>query len=118
VMDLATGHLLALRALQRTSGVHIWNFGTGRGQSVLEVVNAFTRVCDVDVPLAFEPRRAGDIAQCWADPSKALQELGWSAQRSLERMLADAWRWQCRLESEAQAAVIAEPALAPLLEAV
>jgi UDP-glucose 4-epimerase len=100
VMDLAQGHLKALQALRQMRGVHVWNFGTGQGYSVLEVVHAFERVTGVFVPLIHEPRRAGDIARCWADPSKALRDLGWSAQRSLDCMLADAWRWQCSLQPE------------------
>jgi UDP-glucose 4-epimerase len=95
VVDLAEGHLKALQALRAQRGVHIWNFGTGQGYSVIDVVKAFERVCGITVPLSYEPRRPGDIARCWADPGKASLELGWCAHRSLERMLADAWRWQC-----------------------
>jgi UDP-glucose 4-epimerase len=95
VMDLAEGHFKALQSLRLSQGVRIWNFGTGQGYSVLEVVKAFERVSGVHVPLLHEPRRAGDIARCWADPAKASMELGWRAQRSLDCMLADAWRWQC-----------------------
>jgi UDP-glucose 4-epimerase len=100
VMDLAEGHWLALQALMGGSGVQVWNLGTGQGYSVLQVVDAFTRTCGVSVPLVFEPRRAGDVAQCWADPDKARRELGWQARRSLEDMLRDAWRWECRLAAE------------------
>lgn len=100
VMDLAEGHLKALQALRSKQGVHIWNFGTGQGHSVLEVVEAFERVSGVFVPLSYEPRRAGDIARCWADPGKASLELGWRARRSLDCMLADAWRWQCSNQPE------------------
>lgn len=98
VMDLAEGHLKALQALRLKHGVQVWNFGTGQGYSVLDVVGAFERVCGVAIPLLFEPRRAGDIAKCWADPAKAYRELGWGALRSLDCMLADAWRWQCTSE--------------------
>ncbi len=102
VVDLAEGHVKALDALRHQHGVHVWNLGTGLGYSVLEVVRAFEKVSGISVPLVFEGRRAGDIARCWADPEKALSELGWSARRSLERMLADAWRWECHLhEAEA-----------------
>jgi len=97
VVDLAEGHLRALRFLQAHAGVHVWNFGTGQGHSVLEVVGAFEQATGICVPLSFEPRRLGDIAQCWADPSKAARELGWTARRSLECMLTDAWRWQQRI---------------------
>ncbi|MCW8277898.1 UDP-glucose 4-epimerase GalE [Pseudomonas sp. PCH199] len=96
VMDLAEGHLKALDYLQRKSGVHIWNLGTGRGYSVLEVVSAFERISGVPIALKNSPRRSGDIAQCWADPSKAERELGWRADRNLDDMLRDAWRWQCQ----------------------
>ncbi|WP_296254207.1 MULTISPECIES: UDP-glucose 4-epimerase GalE [unclassified Pseudomonas] len=117
VMDLAEGHIKALRALRLTRGVHVWNLGTGRGHSVLEVVRAFERVSGIVVPLMFEPRRAGDIAQCWADPSKAYRELGWSAHRTLDCMLTDAWRWQVSYQSSIGAvlmtAIVPPAALAP-----
>ena len=95
VMDLAQGHMKALQALRARKGVHIWNFGTGRGHSVLEVVKAFERVAHVPIALNFVGRRPGDIAQCWADPSRAAAELGWQAERPLDCMLRDAWHWQC-----------------------
>jgi UDP-glucose 4-epimerase len=95
VVDLAEGHLRALDFLLGEPGVHVWNLGTGRGHSVLEVVSAFERATGATVPLAFEPRRPGDIARCWADPTKAAEQLGWTARHGLERMLEDAWRWQC-----------------------
>lgn len=98
VVDLAQGHLSALKALQatdtRSCGVHVWNLGTGRGHSVLEVVHAFEAIAGRPVPYRIAPRRAGDIAACWADPSKAERELGWRASRDLQAMLQDAWRWQ------------------------
>jgi len=100
VMDLAEGHLKALHALRLTRGVHIWNFGTGQGYSVLQVVDAFERVSGIPVPLSYEPRRPGDIARCWADPGKASSQLGWRARRSLDCMLTDAWRWQCSIKDE------------------
>lgn len=95
VVDLAEGHIKALGALRRQVGVQIWNLGTGQGHSVLEVVNAFEKVSGISVPLIFEGRRPGDIARCWADSEKALDELGWRALRPLETMLSDAWRWEC-----------------------
>ncbi|MCI3945757.1 UDP-glucose 4-epimerase [Pseudomonas syringae] len=95
VMDLADGHLKALERIHSTRGVSIWNLGTGRGYSVLEVVQAFERVSGKTVPLVFEARRAGDIAACWSDPSKAMHELDWHARYDLDSMLTDAWRWQC-----------------------
>jgi UDP-glucose 4-epimerase len=95
VVDLAEGHLKALQAMRLKHGIHIWNFGTGRGHSVLEVVQAFERISGISIPLVYEPRRPGDITQCWADPGKASLELGWRAERTLDAMLKDAWRWQC-----------------------
>ncbi|MGP7735177.1 UDP-glucose 4-epimerase GalE [Oceanimonas smirnovii] len=94
VVDLAVGHLRAIEYIAARKGVSIFNLGTGRGYSVLEIVAAFERVTGRKVPYAIMPRRAGDIAECWSDPARAKQELGWVARRSLEQMLADAWRWQ------------------------
>lgn len=94
VMDLAAGHLCALDALKNREGVHTWNLGTGRGHSVLEVVEAFERASGRAVAYRIEPRRAGDVAACWADASLAERELGWRAERGLEEMMADTWRWQ------------------------
>jgi UDP-glucose 4-epimerase len=94
VVDLARGHLLALQALTERSGVNIWNLGTGNGYSVLQMVQAFEQASGRPVPYRIEPRRAGDIAECWADPAKAREELGWQAERSLDVMMQDTWRWQ------------------------
>ena len=94
VVDLAAGHLKALDALGRRAGWHVWNLGTGQGYSVLEMVRAFEAASGRSVPFRVMQRRAGDIAQCWSDPSKAASELGWKAERGLEQMMADAWRWQ------------------------
>lgn len=94
VQDLARGHLAALNALAERPGVSTWNLGTGRGHSVKEVVATLEQQLGRDIPCHFAPRRAGDVAQCWADPEKAWQELGWRAERSLATMLEDAWRWQ------------------------
>lgn len=96
VVDLARGHLRALERLADRSGVAIWNLGTGRGYSVLEMVRAFEEVIGRPLPHRFCPRRPGDIAQCWSDPGKAARELGWRARYDLTRMLTDAWRWQRR----------------------
>ena len=93
-VDLAQGHLKALQALETRSGAHVWNLGTGRGHSVLEVVRAFEAIAGRPVPYRIAPRRPGDIAACWADPTKAGRELGWRASRDLQAMLQDAWRWQ------------------------
>lgn len=94
VVDLAKGHLAALNYLQSNAGNHIWNLGTGIGYSVLDIVKAFERASGRSIPYQIAPRRAGDIAECWADPGKAAMELGWKAERSLEDMMQDTWRWQ------------------------
>lgn len=96
VVDLVDGHLKALAVLGQRTGVNIWNLGTGRGYSVLEMVKSFEKVSGRTVPYTIAPRREGDIAECWADSSKAAQELGWRAERGLEVMMADAWRWQSK----------------------
>lgn len=94
VQDLVDGHVAALRYLAQHNGVHTWNLGTGRGYSVLEIINAFEQVSGKPVPYSVAPRRAGDIACCYADPGKAARELGWHARLDLQRMLQDTWRWQ------------------------
>lgn len=94
VVDLALGHLKALQRIEQHAGVSIYNLGTGHGYSVLDMVKAFEQASGQAVPFNISPRRAGDIAECWADPAKALAELGWKAERGLEQMMVDAWRWQ------------------------
>ncbi len=94
VMDLAAGHLAALRHVHGHAGLHVYNLGTGRGHSVLEVLLAFEAAAGKPIPHHIAPRRPGDAAQSWADPAKALAELGWQATHTLEQMCADAWRWQ------------------------
>lgn len=94
VVDLAAGHLAALQYLESNSGLFTWNLGTGRGTSVLEVIDAFAKVTGRPVPFEIVDRRPGDVAVSLADPSKALRELGWKAERSFEAMCADHWRWQ------------------------
>ena len=94
VVDLAKGHVKALKALERKCGVAVYNLGTGRGYSVLEVVNAFMKATGVNIPYSIQPRRPGDIATCYSDPSKAKRELDWEAEFGIEEMCADAWRWQ------------------------
>lgn len=91
ITDLAKGHAAAIEKL---GGLKIYNLGTGRGCSVLDIVNAFERATGVKVPLRFGPRREGDIASYYADPSLAERELGWKAELGLEQMCRDAWRWQ------------------------
>ena len=96
VQDLAEGHVAALRALLAGTGSFTVNLGTGRPSSVLEVVRAFEQASGRPVPVQIGPRRPGDIARCWADPSLAERLLGWKARLGLEAMCADAWRWQSR----------------------
>ncbi|EGQ8124748.1 UDP-glucose 4-epimerase GalE [Vibrio parahaemolyticus] len=94
VMDLSDGHVAALEKVGSKAGLHIYNLGTGNGYSVLEMVKAFESACGKNVPYQLVERRPGDIAECWADPSKAMNELGWKASRTLEEMTGDTWRWQ------------------------
>lgn len=94
VMDLADGHIAALKAVGEKSGLHIYNLGTGKGSSVLEMVEAFAEALGKPVPYTLCPRRAGDIAECWASTEKAEKELGWKATRNVMEMSADTWRWQ------------------------
>ncbi|MGO4229455.1 UDP-glucose 4-epimerase GalE [Arthrobacter sp. YAF34] len=96
VMDLAAGHLAALGYISGKAGVYRWNLGTGRGSSVLEVIDAFGAAAGHPVPYEFAPRRPGDAAVSYADPSAALADLGWSAHRNLAQMCEDHWRWQSR----------------------
>lgn len=102
VMDLADGHLAALDALLdpwgkwKNGGVLTVNLGTGRGYSVLELVTAFERACGRRIPCEFMDRRPGDVAECYADPTRAAQVLNWKARHDIERICADAWRWQSR----------------------
>lgn len=96
VVDLAKGHLAALSYLDTHSGCFLWNLGTGSGYSVLEVINAFSTVSQVDIPFQYLTRRPGDLAECWSDPSKAKRDLGWVASLDLNAMVADSWRWQTR----------------------
>lgn len=95
VVDLALGHVKAIDKLSAEhTGVKIYNLGTGNGYSVLDVVKAFEKVSGVSVPYDIKPRRAGDIATCYADSSLAKEELGWEATKNIEDMCADSWRWQ------------------------
>ncbi len=97
VVDLARGHVAALNRLHhQPGGVHTWNLGTGQGVSVLDMVRAFEAASGKKVPYEIVARRAGDVAQCWADPARAAHDLGWRAVYDLPRMCADAWRWQSR----------------------
>jgi len=95
VVDLAKGHVKALNFLrQQKPGCYTHNLGTGRGYSVLDIVNAFQTASGKSVPYSIQPRRAGDVAQCYANPLKAQQELLWQAEFGIERMMEDTWRWQ------------------------
>ena len=94
VVDLAKGHVAAAAYAQTHTGVEVINLGTGTGYSVLDIVHAFERVNGVKVPYQIVPRRPGDIAECWADPKKAKELLGWQAEKNLEDMCRDSWRWQ------------------------
>jgi UDP-glucose 4-epimerase len=94
VVDLADGHLAALKHGHGRAGLHVFNLGTGRGHSVLEMLAAFSRACGRTLAYEFAPRRPGDVASCWADPAHAERELGWRARRSLDQMCEDTWRWQ------------------------
>ena len=94
VCDLASGHVAALKAIEKNSGLAIYNLGTGHGYSVLDVVKAFEKVNGVKVPYSIKPRRPGDIAACYCNPAKAEAELGWKAQYGIEEMCRDSWNWQ------------------------
>ncbi|KRE74498.1 UDP-glucose 4-epimerase GalE [Arthrobacter sp. Soil762] len=94
VMDLAAGHLAALQYTGNKTGTFRWNLGTGRGSSVLEVIQAFSAAAGRSIPYEFVPRRPGDAARSYADATAALEHLGWSAQRDLAKMCEDHWRWQ------------------------
>ncbi|NOH61309.1 UDP-glucose 4-epimerase GalE [Vibrio sp. RE88] len=94
VMDLADGHVAALKKVGQKDGLHIYNLGTGNGYSVLDMVKAFEVASGKQVPYQIVARRPGDIAECWADPSKAMRDLEWKAERTLEEMTVDTWRWQ------------------------
>ena len=94
VVDLAGGHVKALKKLSPGSGVSVYNLGTGNGYSVLEVLHAFEDACGKQLPYQILPRRAGDIAQCYCTPVKAKEELGWEAVYDIRKMCEDSWRWQ------------------------
>ena len=96
VVDLAEGHLCALRYAQAHTGCEIFNLGTGRGVSVLEMVNTFSEVNHVPVPYVIGPRRAGDLATVYADPAKAKNVLGWEAKKTVADMCRDSWNWQSK----------------------
>ena len=94
VVDLAKGHVKAIEGMETLPGVSIFNLGTGIGYSVLDIVKAFSKACGKDVPYVIDARRPGDVAQCFSDPARAKEVLGWVAEKNLDDMCADAWRWQ------------------------
>ncbi|MBR2812647.1 MAG: UDP-glucose 4-epimerase GalE [Solobacterium sp.] len=94
VVDLAKGHVKAIEAMAKLTGVSIFNLGTGTGYSVMDIIHAFEKACGKTLPYVIDPKRPGDIAQCYSDPSKAKEVLGWTAEKTLEDMCEDAWRWQ------------------------
>ncbi len=94
VVDLACGHLAALKAIENNCGVEIYNLGTGKGYSVLDIIKAFERVNDINIPYVIDERRPGDIATCYSDSSKALRDLGWKAEFGIDEMCRDSWKWQ------------------------
>lgn len=94
VVDLSLGHVRAIEKLAQSPGRVVYNLGTGEGYSVLDMVEAFKKASGMDVPYQVAPRRAGDIAECYANPAKALAELGWKAERGIDEMCEDTWRWQ------------------------
>ena len=96
VVDLARGHACAIDYAAGHRGVEIFNLGTSVGYSVLDMVHAFEKANGVKVPYKIAPRRAGDIAECYADATKSRELLGWKAEKTLEDMCRDSWRWQSR----------------------
>ena len=94
VVDLARGHVRALEAIKRNCGVVVYNLGTGKGYSVLEIVRTFEKINNVKIPYVMEPRRPGDVAVCYSNPQKAERELGWKAEYGIEKMCSDSWNWQ------------------------
>jgi len=94
VVDLADGHVKALKKIEEKAGVCVYNLGTGNGYSVLDMVKAFSKACGHEIKYEIKDRRPGDIATCYADPAKAKADLGWEAKRGLDEMCEDSWRWQ------------------------
>ena len=94
VVDLARGHVAALKKLEQNCGLFICNLGTGKGYSVLDVLRAYEKACGKKLPYVVDPRRPGDIAECYAEPRKAFEEMGWKAELGIEEMCASSWKWQ------------------------
>ncbi len=96
VVDLADGHLKAIEKLAKKPGIAVYNLGTGRGMSVLEMVDAFAKTAGRKIPYVVKDKRPGDVAECYSDPSKAERELGWRAVRDINDMCRDTWNWQMK----------------------
>ena len=96
VVDLAKGHVAAIRGMETLPGVQIFNLGTGIGYSILDILHAFEKACGKTLPYVIDPRSPGDVATCYSDPTKAREVLGWVAEKSLTDMCADAWNWQSK----------------------
>ena len=96
VVDLAKGHVKTLEALDKNPGLVTYNLGTGKGYSVLQLINAFSKASGVEIPYEIVGRRQGDVAECYSDPSKANKELGWKAEKDIDDMCQDSWRWQSK----------------------
>ena len=96
VVDLAKGHVKAIEGMEKLEGVNVFNLGTGTGYSVLDIIKAFNKACGRELPYVIDPRRPGDIAQCYSDPEKAFKVLGWKAEKTLEDMCNDSWNWQSK----------------------
>ncbi len=94
IMDLSYGHIKVIKFLENNTGINIWNLGTGKGYSVLQILNTFEIVTGIKIPYEIVDKRKGDVGTCYADPTKAKKELGWKASRELPQMLLDAWNWQ------------------------
>ncbi len=94
VVDLALGHVRAIEKIKSSTGIRVYNLGTGRGYSVLEMIEAFRNASGRDIPYQITARRKGDIAECYADPSLAFKELGWVAEKGIDEMCRDTWKWQ------------------------
>lgn len=99
VVDLAKGHVAAIKYIEKNPGIEAVNLGTGTGYSVLDIVKAFEKVNGIKIPYKIAPRRSGDIAECYANPQKASSLLGWKAEKTLEDMCRDSWRWQSNLKN-------------------
>jgi len=93
-MDLASGHIAALNKVSQIKNLHIYNLGTGKGTSVLEMIHAFEVASGKNIPYQIVGRRSGDIAECWSSPTKAFNDLNWKAQFTIQDMVDDTWRWQ------------------------